>query len=137
MAEEADYLLEQEAAARDAAWELRMRRRAQAYSRRDVPSFQELQRTEDERFFNSSPLAGLRASCQPLDPPSAHPCARDPSAPPRRPFVLERNSWLRRDLRQFVRDSEAHEIAERHLARGFHIGLGRTFRQANLFGQLI
>ena len=137
MAEEAEYLLQQEAAARDAAWEHRMRRLAQAYLRRDVPSFQELQRMEDERFFNSSPLAGLRARCQPLHPPSAHPCARDASAPPGRPFVLAHNSWLHRDLRQFVRDSEENEIAERHLARGFHIGLGRTFRQANLFGQLI
>jgi hypothetical protein len=124
---------EQEAALRDVAIEERMRRRA--FLCRDVPSFQALQEEADERFFNSSPMPcmRMRAFFGPLDPSSPHRCAPDASAPPARPFVLARNSWLHRDLRHFVRDSEEHEIAERHLARGFHIGLGRTFRQAKLF----
>ena len=124
---------EQEAALRDVAIEERMRRRA--FLCRDVPSFQALQEEADERVFNSPPMEcmRMRARFGPLNPSSPHRCSPDGSEPPARPFVLSRNSWLHRDLRQFVRDSEAHEIAERHLARGFHIGLGRTFRQANLF----
>ena len=112
-----------------------MRRIAQAWrcGRRDVPWFAEMQRLEDEQVLNSSPMRGLRAGSRPLNIRTSQRCPLEPNTPPGcRPKRL-RESLLGRDLGPYVSGLRGDEIARRNIERGFHIGLGRVWRQPDLF----
>jgi hypothetical protein len=112
-----------------------MRTIAQAWraGRRDVPWFRDLQRLEDEQVWNSSPMEGLRAGSRPFITCTTLRTPLDPSKALARRRAQLRAALLGKDLGALLAEWRADEIARRNIARGLHIGLGRTWRQQSLF----